>query len=151
LGLIENGSVNANIVMSASVGYVNLSPDAFHRWATHYYKCRQDFQSPHKFSPVPYFLLCRAIELELKARHLNTKRQLEVKNAFGHHLTKAYVSLAQIEQILSSEEFAVLKSASRIYASKGFEYFDPEDTLTAYKRFPDLAVLDSVTRKLLVI
>jgi hypothetical protein len=51
----------------------NLAPDAFHWWATHYYKCRQDFVSPHKFSPVPYFLLCRAIELELKSRHLKNR------------------------------------------------------------------------------
>lgn len=59
--------------------HFNLSPDAFHLWATHYYKCEQDFVSPTKFSPVPYFLLCRAIELELKARHLEGKTQKQVR------------------------------------------------------------------------
>jgi hypothetical protein len=135
--------------MSAGVGLINLSPDAFHRWATHYYKCRQDFQSPHKFSPVPYFLLCRAVELQLKARHLQTKRQPEVKNTFGHNLMKAYGSLPSHEQILAPDELTILKQASAIYASKGFEYFNPEDALTAYKRFPDLSALDSVAKKLL--
>ena len=70
--IIRAGSINANI-----------SPDAFHRWATHYLKCRKDFQSPHKFSPVPYFLLCRAIELEIKARHLRNSTQSKVKKSYG--------------------------------------------------------------------
>jgi hypothetical protein len=51
---------------------VNLSPDVFHRYAGHYYKCKQDFVCPDDgSSPVPYFLLCRAIELQIKARHLD--------------------------------------------------------------------------------
>ncbi len=54
-----------NYVLGAESIEVNLSPDAFHRWAGHYYKCRQDFDSPHRFSPVPYFLLCHSIELEI--------------------------------------------------------------------------------------
>jgi hypothetical protein len=127
----------------------NLSPDAFHRWATHYYKCRHDFASPHKFSPVPYFLLCRAIELELKSRHLMKRRQLEVKRAYGHDLTKAYSALPLAEQTLTPDESAVLQQASQIYASKSFEYFEPEDALTAFRRFPDLSVLDRVAKKLL--
>ena len=46
----------------------NLSPDAFHIYAMHYYKCKRDFTPPDNyFSPIPYFLLCRAIELEIKA------------------------------------------------------------------------------------
>jgi hypothetical protein len=36
----------------------NMSPDAFHIYAGHYYKCKQDFEPPDKyFSPIPYFLL----------------------------------------------------------------------------------------------
>ena len=126
----------------------NLAPDAFHRWATHYYQCRQDFVSPHTFSPAPYFLLCRAIELELKARHLMAKRQPELKHRYGHHLDKVYYDLPASDQVLTPEQAAILKQASLIYAKKGFEYFDPEDALTGYRRFPNLAVLDEVARKL---
>jgi hypothetical protein len=129
--------------------FVNLSPMAFHRWATHYYKCREDFECPHPFSPVPYFLLCRAIELQLKSLHLEEKRQPEVKTAFGHHLVKAYLSLPREAQILSDDEVSVLEQASKIYASKGFEYFNPEDALTGFSRFPDLSALDTVAKKLL--
>jgi len=43
----------------------------------------------------------------------------------------------------------VLERASDIYASKGFEYFEPEDALTGFRRFPDLSMLDQVAKKLL--
>ena len=118
----------------AKVGgiFANLSPDAFHRWTQHYYKYRQDFESPHRISPVPYFLLCRAIELEIKARHLIQKRQPEVKDRFGHDLRQAYEALDADRKVLSDVELKPLCDASDIYDSKGFEYFNPEDALTGY-------------------
>jgi hypothetical protein len=87
----------------------NLSPDAFHIYAMHYYKCKRDFTPPDDyFSPIPYFLLCSAIELEIKARHLKRLTQKEVKKRFRHHLLKAYKALDAQEQILSQNELAVL-------------------------------------------
>ena len=128
----------------------NLAPDAFHRWAQHYYKCKQDFEPPHRFSPVPYFLLCRAIELEIKGRHLIQRLQSEVKDQFGHDLRKAYEALDTDQKILSDIELRLLCDANDIYDSnKGFEYFNPEDALNGFSRFPDLDQLDSVTRKLI--
>jgi hypothetical protein len=127
----------------------NLSPEAFHISATHYYKCRQDFQCPDRFSPVPYFLLCRSIELELKSRHLKYKRQKQVKKEFGHDLTKSYEGLDRADQILNTSEKDVLKKANDIYAGKGFEYFVALDALTAYSRYPDLEDLDSMAKELL--
>lgn len=128
----------------------NLSPDAFHRWATHYLKCRKDFQCPHKFSPVPYFLLCRAIELEIKAKHLKNMTQKQVKDKFWHDLTKAYDALDPAEKTLNQSEEDTLQVASTIYNdNKGFEYFSPGDALTGYKRFPDLALLDAIASKLI--
>lgn len=129
--------------------HVNVSPEAFHRWATHYLKCKRDFKSPHKFSPVPYFLLCRAIELEIKARLLEHMRQPKVKKDFGHNLVKAYNALSSDEKILNKKEEKILQQASDIYdKEKGFEYFIPMDALTGYHRFPDLKVLDSIASKL---
>jgi hypothetical protein len=127
----------------------NLSPDAFHRWATHYYKCKQDFRSPSKFSPVPYFLLCRAIELEIKSIHLRVKKQEEVKHKFQHRILNAYEALSEEHKILDDNEVKVLKVANNIYSSKGFEYFKPQDALTGYSRFPDLDTLDTVAKKLI--
>ena len=126
----------------------NLAPEAFHRWATHYYKCRRDFQCPDRFSPVPYFLLCRAIELEIKARHLKGMTQAEVKRKFGHDLEGAYYALDPAEKALTRSEEHTLRVASDIYNAKDFEYFDPQDALTGYSRFPDLTSLDSIASKL---
>jgi hypothetical protein len=128
---------------------VNLAPDAFKRWAEHYYECKQQFRSPHPFSPVPYFLLCRAIELGIKAKHLNHMTQKQVKQRFGHDLMKAYNALEVVHQILSSAEVYTLQEASTIYDPKGFEYFEPEDALTGFSRYPDLEQLDKVTKKII--
>jgi hypothetical protein len=126
---------------------VNLSPDAFHRGARHFYKCRHDFKSPDGFSPLPYFLLCRAIELQLKSLHLQSMKQSQVKKQFGHDLVAAYEDLQPSDKILDHDEYSTLQSANAIYMDKGFEYFVPVDALTAYKRYPDLESLDAVARK----
>jgi hypothetical protein len=128
----------------------NLSPDAFHIYATHYYKCKQDFKPPDKyFSPIPYFLLCRAIELEFKARHLKGLSRSKVKDKFGHNLLKAYNELDAREQILSQSEFAVLTTADELYRKTDLAYFNPEHALTAFSRYPDLQTLDTIAKKLI--
>ena len=127
----------------------NLAPDAFRRWANHYYECKQQFSPPHSFSPVPYFLLCRAIELGIKAKHLSRLTQKQVKKRFGHNLVKAYNALDPVHQILSSAEVDILRQASDIYDPKGFEYFEPEDALTGFRRYPYLAQLDAIAKKLI--
>jgi hypothetical protein len=141
--------VTANIRMSAETGVSNFSAYAFHRWAVDYYKCRHDFVSAHSFSPVPYFLLCRAIELELKARHLEKRRQRRVRETFRHRIKSAYLALPPRQKTLSPAELLVLKQANSIYATKGFEYINPQDAATAYERFPNLDALDAVAKKLL--
>ena len=129
--------------------HLNISPDAFHRWATHYLKCKRDFQSSDKFSPVPYFLLCRTIELEIKARHLQKMRQSKVKREFGHKLAEAYKALDSGQRTLNQSEEQTLQSVSDIYNSKDFEYFNVFDALTGYKRFPKLELLESIAVKLI--
>jgi len=122
----------------------------FSRCAKDYYWLKQKFQSPGRFSPVPYFLLCRAIELGIKARHLRTLKQSEVKKRFWHHLVRAYKDLDRHDQILSSSEFAVLKIAEDIYnEDKGFTYFSPNALITGFRRYPKLQELDCVAKKLI--
>jgi hypothetical protein len=128
---------------------LNLSPEAFHRWAEHYYKCKQDFESPHNFSPVPYFLLCRALELEIKSRHLNSQTQSEVKDNFRHNLIFAYECLPGADKVLTPDELSVLRRANEIYYLKGFEYFKPVDALSCYSDYPDLDELDAIAIKLI--
>jgi hypothetical protein len=136
-------------VFQAQGFLANLSPMAFRKWARQYYECAIPLLSRTEFSPVPYFLLCRAIELELKAEHLEIKRQPEVKSSYGHHLVKSYTALPLPLQVLDTAELDLLKQADRIYSRKGFEYFNPEHALQGYSQYPNLAALDVVAQKLL--
>ncbi|MFN9011696.1 MAG: hypothetical protein ACK5XU_06565 [Pseudomonadota bacterium] len=138
-----------HVVVQAQGFHVNLSPVGFRLWAKHFLACRQSFVAPTEgFSPVPYFLDCRAIELELKARHLETVNQRFVKDKYGHNLERAYQNLPPDQQSLSPGELRTLQGANNIYKDKGFEYFSVMHAITAFKQFPDLAALDAVTLKL---
>jgi hypothetical protein len=149
-------SKSENIVITVPTGRENFSSPSFHIWAGDYYKCVQDFRAPDRFSPVPYALLCRAIELELKSRHLSKAHlsggagQEKIRTTFGHDLIRLYESLEPKQKNLTAAEVDVLRAASVIYKHrKGFDYIQPADAATAYSRFPDLAVLDAVAKKLL--
>ncbi len=78
---------------------VNFSPLAFRLYAKHYYKCKQDFKCPDKFSPIPYFLLCRSIELSIKARHLKQVGQKDVKLNLEKIKRKHYLGLYKVAWI----------------------------------------------------
>ncbi len=142
-----------DVVIKVDPVHMNIAPIGFHLWATHYLKCRKDFKppSPDSFSPVPYFLLCRAIELEIKARLLKKITQKDAKYIYGHNLAKAYDALESSEKILNQDEEDTLRMASPIYdkKDKGFEYIHINDALTAYRRFPNLGLLDSIASKLI--
>lgn len=127
----------------------NLAPDACHLWAKQYYNCKQDFQSPDGFSPVPYFLLCRAIELELKSRHLRENDQEDVKKEFGHSLVEPYHALPGLRPYLDDSDMTALKKANSIYEEKEFEYYDSKHVLEGFSSFPDLAILDRIAKKLI--
>lgn len=130
-------------------GHINLSAHAFREWANQYYQCRLSLQSTKDFSPVPYFLLCRAIELKLKAIHLEQSKQKEVKDMFGHDLVKAYKALPPAMQTLSDTELALLEKANAIYSAKGFEYINVGDAVRGFSTFPNLETLDALAKKLL--
>jgi hypothetical protein len=75
--------------------------------------------------------------------------QEEVKKAFGHDLVRAYDALPSPQKKLDSGDLLLLRQASEIYSGKDFEYFDAENALTAYKRYPDLGALDLLAQRLL--
>lgn len=139
------------VTIKAESVHINVSPTMFHLYAMHYYRCRKGFQLREPFSPVPYFLVCRAIELELKARHLKSKSRTEVKKEYGHNIKRAYDDLDALEQILDEIEYSQLEKASAIYnvPNKGFEYCSVYDAATGYTNFPDLHILDRIANKLI--
>jgi len=46
---------------------LHINPLGFHRYASEFLRAAQDFRMNDGFSPVPYYLVCRSIELALKA------------------------------------------------------------------------------------
>ena len=78
--------------MAVETGYINFSPVGFKLAARDFRRCADAFKPP-KFSIVPYFLYCRAIELGLKAIHLETHTQQEVMNRYRHNLIRSYKAL----------------------------------------------------------
>jgi hypothetical protein len=139
-----------NVTIEPQTGHVNLSPLMFHEYAIQYLLCMRSFTVNISYSPVPYFLLCRAIELELKANQLESKSRMQVQTLYGHNLQKLYEDLPHIQKILDKEECKVLVHASNIYNKpKGFEYVSVYDAVTGMKNFPELDVLEQIARKLI--
>jgi hypothetical protein len=137
-----------NYVLKTSAITINLSPVLFRNSARDYFKCYLDFEKTGKFSAVPFFLCCRAIELAIKAMHLERKSQKEIKQLYSHNLVKSYSELDRDQKMLIPEEFELLKAASEIYREKQFEYLNVFDAATAYSRFPDLEKLAGIAEKI---
>jgi len=135
-------------ILEAECGHINVWPMGFWLAARDFFKCYLDFQKPGPFSVVPFFLCCRAIELALKAMHLETKSQMELKRLYSHDLVASYSGLPAQYKLLSQEEFDLLSKVNAIYPKKDFEYFNVGDAATGYERFPELDALAKLAGKL---
>jgi hypothetical protein len=98
-----------------------------------------------KFTPVPYYLFCRALELILKAFLLAKHRSLdELKDRYGHNLESLWAE-AKNHDILNvigthNSDFEVdLQKANAYYKGKAFEYFDFRRWAGGYEGLPPLA------------
>ena len=136
-----------NYTLHAETGHINFSPVGFRLAAEDFLRCQESFR-PAQFSVVPYFLCCRAIELALKAIHLENQTQLQVKKNFGHDLKASYDALPSAKQILSSAELQLLEKANIFYTTKAFEYVRPIDAGRGYSEFPVLNDLAQLGKKL---
>lgn len=134
----------------------------YHLWATYFLQCKRDYKSQgRQLSPMPYYLLCHAIELEIKSKLLNTINGLTTKKLqrdFGHNLVKAYNTLPSSLQKLTKDEFNILTIVSNIYdrPNKGFEYPDIVNIMFRFSnlsnrgdKLPDIELLDCIASKLI--
>jgi hypothetical protein len=140
----------SNYTIEAQTGHANISPALFHEFARQYLQCECAFQCDAPFSPVPYFLLSMAIELEFKSTHLETMDRDRVKKRFGHNLKKSYDALPAEKQTLNAEQYALLIHAGKIYMTeKGFEYVSVRHSITGLADFPDIDALRIVATKVI--
>lgn len=137
------------IVFNVAPIVLNLSAPSFRNCAEELYTCAVSFKSKREFSPVPYMLLCQAIELKLKSHHVGSETQIGIKK-FGHDLIKAYSALPPELKILSPDEYTTLEQCNAIYIDdKGFHYVGIKDLANGCRRFPELSPVIKITEKLL--
>jgi hypothetical protein len=134
-------------VLHAEQTVIKVTPYAFRRYASQLIDCFDLLPPDKEFSPIPYFFCCRAIELALKAKHLENKSKEEVKKLFSHDLVKAYQGL-ESDIVLSKDETDLLQATNDLYKSKEFEYFNVISAAKAFKNFPDLNRLRELARKI---
>jgi hypothetical protein len=135
---------------------LNLTPLAFHQFAERFRDVARVAQVPSGFSPVPYYLYCRAIELSLKAfLLLNGVTKVEIsRRTLGHDLVRNLdraeaLGLSAIVPVTGEERMQVVK-ANAYYVDKDFEYANVMRAVRGYRDLPDLSVLDLLVDRLLV-
>jgi len=144
-----------NVVINAEPFEINISPLGFHQYSNEFLKAGQGFKDGGKFSPVPYYLYCRSIELSLKSFLLSKGVSKEIlKKKLGHNLEKIIneaESLGLNDVVVIAKQHRIeLKKANEYYVSKGFEYFEVLKAVTGYQNLPDLLSLSEMASLLVL-
>lgn len=142
-----------NVVVHAPAIVADVGPIGLHRYACQFLRAGLAYKPDDAgFSPVPYYLICRSIELSLKSFLLaRGVRRSELKLKLRHDLMKL---LEKAESLclkrhvrVSREERKVLQDANSFYVTKKFEYF--EDLSVFYiTNLPSLDVLSKLAKRL---
>ena len=143
-----------SITITAPAATVHISPLGFHRYASEFFRAARAFDGNASFSPVPYYLYCRSLELSFKAFLLGKSvSHKEIKEDIRHNLIDALnkskaLGLGQFVTIGPDQE-RELQKANDYYVSKGFEYFQITKAARGYPDLPDLPILDDLAGALL--
>ncbi len=142
------------VIIKIPTAKVKLSPYGFFRYGADFLKAGDAFKTEgEKFSPVPYYLYSRSIELFLKAFLLaNDVSKEKLKDKYRHNLEKILkgaksFNIIGVVEITPEEEKEIAK-ANAYYASKGFEYFELKTAMKGYPNLPDLDILKELSSKL---
>lgn len=125
----------------------------FRRFAEDFLSAARAFLPPDtRFSPVPYFLACRSIELSLKCFLIAAGVERAELKRLGHDLEAALIRAEElgIETHLdvTPEERESLKNANAFYRHKEFEYFESLDMVYGPWNGLDLSALISLAQRL---
>jgi hypothetical protein len=135
--------------------FFNLTPSAFFIYARDFHLASKQWQADG-YSPVPYYLICKSLELGLKAFILAKGAPIEiVKKKIGHNLEKA-VTVAMDHSLdslisFSDDELLEISRANSMYLNKGFEYFSFTHSIHFHglADLPDFSLLTLISEKLL--
>ncbi len=119
----------------------------FHMYAEDFLAAVTVSSAPPPFTPVPYYCICRALELGLKSFLLCKDVPIGTlkRKEYGHNL-EALLELARAKGVAelwapTTDEVHHIRVADAYYAGKGFEYFEVSRAVTGYADLPDMAIL----------
>jgi hypothetical protein len=145
-----------NIIIRPETGHYNMTPFGFHKYTSDYFIAANNWTKnilKEGYSPVPYFLYSRSIELGLKAYLLAKKQSLTSVIKCSHDLMKALnkAKLNSLDSFVntSSDDEKHIILANNIYSEKGFEYFYIINHVSGKEKFPNISVLHNYSEKLL--
>jgi hypothetical protein len=144
---------NGDIVVEVPTAYIDIGPFGFHKYAIEYQLAANAITTEQSFSPVPYYLLCRSIELGLKAYLLTRGFSRSDLKKIGHNLSKL-LKISKRRGItkycsFSQHEEEAIRRANVVYKSKAFEYYDLSRILSDFSNLPELDELAIITSNLL--
>lgn len=123
------------------------SPLGFHGWADLYWQEYGELPSESRESVVAYLLLCRAIDLELKAWHRQAGWTDGSIDRCRHDLMASYRALPKKYQVLLGDEVSALERASSLYLRQGFENAEMRRASVELPGDLDVASLRAVVEK----
>lgn len=151
--LLNSKHIIMNVNIAPETGHFYITPTGFLVYARNYFSAATNWITDGKYSPVPYFLFCRSIELGFKAFILAKGEKLNfVKNKIGHNLEYALEKAISysLEDFVSitPEEKKQIQKANAYYNDKGFEYFNIKNLFDKIN-LPDIEILGKYSEKLL--
>lgn len=135
---------------------INITPIGFHTYASDFLSSASSIPPSNSYSPVPFYLYCRALELGLKAFLLAAgvpKAKLK-SNTLGHDLVAVLAEanakgLSALFTVSPAEEVEI-KKANDYYVRKEFEYFENVFKLvTGHPDLPNPLILNDLLLRLL--
>lgn len=143
--------------IQAEPAVFNTGPLGFHRYAGNYLDAARLIEIGDSYSPVPYYLYCRSLELGLKAYLLASEiPEKELRRRVGHDLKKALREACKLGLAnhveFSREQILNFLIANKHYKGKGFEYYQLKtllDRLRGEHKLPNLDVFDEALQILL--
>lgn len=144
-------------VLNCETAKINVSPTGFLVYATDFLNAYKSYKSANPFSPASYYLVCRSLELSLKAYLLAsgvTRQEIKNTRQLGHDIQKLLqkaisLKINSISPISSMQEQEIQK-ANGWYTRKGFEYFELQNIVDGEETLPDLGALVKVADQLIV-
>jgi hypothetical protein len=141
------------VIKVPSPAVAHVGAFGLHRYANEFLGAAMRFEPQDAgFTPVPYYLVCRSIELSLKSYLVARGLKRNDLKQIGHNLNKALHAASdhglKAFVDVSPEETLLIAQANDLYSQKQFEYFENLGLAFGFTNPPDLGGLSALASKL---